>query len=56
MTGNFEYISPKVRLGDVHEKMEKEDSPISVLPVVEDSKNLLGVVRIHDIYSPAKTT
>ena len=52
MTENFEYISPKARLGDALEKMEKRDSPISVLPVVEDSKNLLGVVRIHDIYSP----
>ena len=55
MTENFEYISPKARLGDTLEKMEK-DSPISVLPVVENANNLLGVVRIHDIYSQAKNT
>ena len=56
MTENFEYISPKARLGDALEKMEKRDSPISVLPVVENANNLLGIVRIHDIYSPATNT
>ena len=56
MTENFEYISPKARLGDALEKMEKRDSPISVLPVVENVNNLLGIVRIHDIYSPATNT
>ena len=40
----------------VLEKMEKRDSPISVLPVVENANNLLGIVRIHDIYSPATNT
>ena len=54
MTENFESISPKARLGDALEKMEKRDSQISVLPVIGNLKKLLGVVRIHDIYSPVK--
>lgn len=43
-------ISPSDYLGDALAIMEKRDSQISVLPVVEEG-NLIGLIRIHDIIS-----
>jgi arabinose-5-phosphate isomerase len=30
--------------------MEDRDSQISVLPVVNESKECLGLIRLHDLY------
>lgn len=47
-TRNPIVISPNEYLGDALSIMEKRDSQISVLPVVEDKK-IIGLIRIHDI-------
>ena len=39
-------------LGDALKLMEERQSAISVLPVVDSaSSKLLGMIRLHDIYS-----
>lgn len=44
---------PNVPLGDAVRKMEDRSSQISVLPVVADSGELLGLLRLHDAYQPS---
>lgn len=46
-------ISPSMLLADALKLMEKRPSPISVLPVVSlENKQLVGVLRLHDICDP----
>ena len=44
---------PNVPLGDAVRKMEVRSSQISVLPVVAESGELLGLLRLHDAYQPS---
>jgi len=43
-------IGPEATLGEALERMERRQSQISVLPVVDGSGRALGLLRIHDIY------
>jgi arabinose-5-phosphate isomerase len=43
-------ISPDASLGEALELMERRTSQISVLPVVDECGNAMGLIRIHDIY------
>jgi arabinose-5-phosphate isomerase len=43
-------IAPDATLGLAVERMEKRASQISVLPVVADDGECLGLLRIHDVY------
>jgi len=44
---------PEMSLGEAVRMMEDRPSQISVLPVVAgDSKRLLGLLRLHDVYQP----
>jgi arabinose-5-phosphate isomerase len=43
-------IAPDASLGEALELMERRPSQISVLPVVDDGRRVLGLIRIHDIY------
>lgn len=52
MTAKPTTIAPDVRLRDALMLMEDRPSQISVLPVVEGNC-CLGLVRIHDIYTPS---
>ena len=47
-------ISPCVSLGEALKKMESGKRQISVLPVTKNttSKKILGLLRLHDIYTP----
>jgi arabinose-5-phosphate isomerase len=46
-------VSPRSSLKEATQLMEDRPSQISVLPVVEpESRQCLGLVRIHDIYQP----
>jgi len=45
-------IWPKASLKEALELMESRPAQISVLPVTDDEGRYLGLVRIHDIYSP----
>ena len=48
-------ISPDISLGEALKEMEDRESQVSILPVVENSKDsILGLIRIHDIYDPGK--
>jgi len=44
---------PNVPLGDAVRTMEDRSSQISVLPVVAESGELLGLLRLHDAYQPS---
>ena len=45
--------NPDLSLGDAPNWMEDRESPISVLPVACPKTNkLLGMIRLHDIYTP----
>lgn len=47
---------PSMDLQTAAELMEARSSQISVLPVVDpDSRKLLGLIRLHDIYQPSVT-
>ncbi|HEV3331851.1 MAG TPA: KpsF/GutQ family sugar-phosphate isomerase [Bryobacteraceae bacterium] len=46
-------IDPGATLADALEKMERRPSQISVLPVVGDAGQALGLLRLHDIYQGA---
>jgi arabinose-5-phosphate isomerase len=46
-------IDPDATLADALEKMERRPSQISVLPVVGDAGQALGLLRLHDIYQGA---
>ena len=53
MTAKPRTIKPETSLGHALEEMEKEKNQISVLPVIENKSNkLLGLLRLHDIYTP----
>jgi arabinose-5-phosphate isomerase len=43
-------IGPDATLGEALERMERRQSQISVLPVVDESGRALGLLRLHDIY------
>jgi len=48
-------ISPAGSAGEALRLMENRVSQISVLPVVEsDGNTFVGLLRLHDIYSPAE--
>lgn len=52
MNSNFITTKPELLLGEALKLMEDRESAISVLPVVPtDTKDLLGLIRLHDIYS-----
>jgi arabinose-5-phosphate isomerase len=43
-------IHPDATLAEALERMERRQSQISVLPVVDDAGQALGLLRLHDIY------
>ena len=43
-------VSPALSIHDAMKLMEDRDSQISVLPVVNESKECLGLIRLHDLY------
>ena len=43
-------VSPGLSVHDAMKLMEDRDSQISVLPVVDESKECLGLIRLHDLY------
>ena len=43
-------VSPGLSVHDAMKLMEDRDSQISVLPVVNESKECLGLIRLHDLY------
>ncbi len=45
-------IGPDALLGDALTRMEQRRSQISVLPVVDELGRALGLLRLHDIFSP----
>lgn len=49
MTKSPVSISPEAYIGEALTLMENRQSQISVLPVIDDEKKCVGVVRIHDI-------
>ena len=53
MTKSPVSVSPDASLGKAVELMEARKSKISLLPVVAESRNFLGLVRLHDIYQPS---
>jgi arabinose-5-phosphate isomerase len=42
-------IGPEATLGQALETMERRPSQISVLPVVDEARRALGLLRLHDI-------
>jgi len=55
MTTDPTTISPAGSAGEALRLMENRVSQISVLPVVEsDGNTFVGLLRLHDIYSPAE--
>jgi arabinose-5-phosphate isomerase len=50
MTNSPVTIAPETTLGEALERMERRQSQISVLPVVDHTGRALGMLRIHDIY------
>jgi arabinose-5-phosphate isomerase len=50
MTRSPVAITPEATLAEALEAMEGRPSQISVLPVVDSSGRVLGLVRLHDIY------
>jgi arabinose-5-phosphate isomerase len=52
MSTNPKQISPNVSLGEALEIMEKGETQISILPVIDpDNSSLLGLLRLHDIFT-----
>jgi len=49
-------IGPDASLGDALELMERRESQISVLPVVDADGRALGLLRLHDVYLGKKGT
>jgi arabinose-5-phosphate isomerase len=45
-------IGPEATLGDALERMERRTSQISVLPVVDAEGRALGLIRLHDVFTP----
>lgn len=50
MSGRPVTIAPEASLAEALELMERRQSQISVLPVVDAGGRALGLVRLHDIY------
>ena len=50
MTAKPVTIGPEATLGEALERMERRQSQISVLPVVDGAGRALGLLRLHDIY------
>jgi arabinose-5-phosphate isomerase len=50
MTSDPVTIGPEANLGEALELMEQRPSQISVLPVVDEARHALGLIRIHDIF------
>jgi arabinose-5-phosphate isomerase len=50
MTPHPVTIGAETTLGEALERMERRQSQISVLPVVDDAGRALGLLRLHDIY------
>jgi len=42
--------APEASLADALELMERRESQISVLPVVDDAGRALGLIRLHDVF------
>src|SRR6516162_8483276 len=49
MTRSPVEIGPEASLGQALEIMERRPSQISVLPVVDQARHALGLLRLHDI-------
>lgn len=49
MTKNPIVISPDANLAEAISLMERRESQISVLPVVDEQNKCIGVIRVHDI-------
>jgi arabinose-5-phosphate isomerase len=49
MTARPVTIGPDATLGEALELMERRPSQISVLPVVDEARRALGILRLHDI-------
>jgi arabinose-5-phosphate isomerase len=49
MTANPVVVSPAMLAYDALKLMENRPSQISVLPVVDENRTCLGLIRIHDI-------
>ncbi len=57
MTTQPQTIYPSISLGKALDIMEGKEKKISVLPVLDPSNNnLIGMLRLHDIYSPQSST
>ena len=52
MTRSPVSVAPDASLGKAVELMENRKSRLSVLPVVGDGGDFLGLLRIHDVYQP----
>lgn len=51
MNDDPQYIYPNVKASKVLEIMENREKPISLLPVVNKNKKVVGMIHIHDILS-----
>ncbi len=49
MTKDPVVVSPKLLAYDALQLMENRPSQLAVLPVVDDARTCLGLIRIHDI-------
>lgn len=49
MTKSGRFIEPEVLAWDAMKMMENKQSPIMVLPVVNQDKKVLGLLKLHDI-------
>jgi arabinose-5-phosphate isomerase len=47
-------IGPEASLGEALDLMERRESPISVLPVVDEAGRALGLLRLHDVFRGAR--
>ena len=55
MNRNPTTVTPAIAMGTALRLMEERTSQIAVLPVVDpENATFLGLLRLHDVYSPAK--
>jgi len=52
MTSDPKWISDEARLGEALDFMESGDRKVYVLPVVNEKKRFVGILRMHDIVTP----
>jgi arabinose-5-phosphate isomerase len=50
MTPHPVRVDPEMTLGEAVQLMEKRNSQISVLPVVDGAGRCVGLLRLHDVY------